>query len=1271
MEQFEPIAIVGIAGRFPLCRTLSDFWSAILDGRSLLTRYSLGELIAAGINSEIAQSSTYVPVYGALNAPLLFANERFGYSSAEATIINPQQRIFLELCWEALFDAGMELNANGVNVGVFAACSENTYRTSLMSEGSKFTTLSSQLQLDFGNEKDFVSLRVSYDLNLTGPSVSIGSACSSSLAAVHLACQSLHARDCAWALAGGVSVRHFSPQGYRYEDGGILAKDGNCRPFDSRASGTVFGDGGGVVLLQRLSDAQRDNSKIYGVIRGSALNNDGAAKVGFAAPSATAQVALIRQALERARLTPDQINYIEAHGTGTAIGDPIEAMGLSEVFSGQSRQICTVGSLKGNCGHLDSAAGIASLIKAVLISTHRTIPPLAGFQSLSPHIDFQGTRLRILYGSSEPHLDGTFRIGVSSFGMGGTNAHVILESYDSEKRAVPLGPRNTPAAIRHSFPRYHSRAAHPAACFQRRWVSIDDCLEGSKIGPIAVTVLIKHTEDRQSTCSIFQGSTAVCANSTLRKVPQELGKLLSKQPSARIRVIYIDASTSSDTISERLACFVEAFRESASWFHSVEFDLITTNAYEGKLADSGVCIPAGISGALEYPSVHFRSIDLSDSLSSEDILHLVSTDSPCGGSLLRYAQGRWLELRCEPVNLLGCSKINKESKGCFIVLGGFGEIGAFIADFLLEETNAYVVIASRRASMFTSYCDEIQGTPLVRRLFGHNGRLVQSFCNLLDYESIVTLIRGCEDQFGKILGVIHAAGVSGEESYQFVRDFVTVTAQDIIAPKVQGATYLQKALEHRTDVKCLLLSSLTSLLGGVGLAAYSSANFFLDRFCELRRAEGLPWTALGLDHWESTSGKERQEFGGIARSSERLDRQSLIPILETFIGSELPPHLFLATTSSSKRLEKSPTPKVSKPLPEAGLGDLELTISTIWSDVLGMPHVDNSSNFFELGGDSVAALDFLARVTEALNVSVSFADFFQSPTLESIQQIVHRKKATLSDVPPKTQSKLILTPKESELPILFLVHPHGGGALCYTDLAEDLRSTCSISAFQARGLTAGEPPRTSVQEMAQAYCDELRGDHSEGVPYFVGGYSAGGVIAFEMARCLSLRGQPPSGLILIDTASPARLRAESDYEVFDEITFLSEIFMGRISLHTAPIRNLSLEEQRRHVIKQWQMAGLVSQQFSVESLNPLRNTFFAHLRALLDYSPEPCQVPILHIRCAQQADARTLPNSNDNWSSLCTSDYQAMEVDCSHDQILLDPHRRHVARLIAQYISNF
>ncbi len=434
------IAVVGMSGRFPGAKNLHEFWNNIKNGIESIAHFSNETLIANGIAEDDVLDENYIKSKGHLEDVEYFDAAFFNYKNNEAVHLSPQARIFHECAWEALEDSGNVPGKFKGNIGVYAGASSSV-KWQLLTSAQQDTDVE-QFSSALLNDKDYLCTRLSYQFNLQGPSVTVNTACSTSLVAIHLACRSLIMGECQMALAGGVAVSIPLKSGYFYEKGMINSSDGHCKPFDINANGTVFGDGGGVVALKRLKDAIKDGDQIYAVIAGSAINNDGNAKVGFTAPSTNGQARLIKQTHALAKIDPSQISYLECHGTGTQLGDPIEIQALKSAFKDVGKSQCAIGSVKSNVGHLDAAAGVSGFIKAVLAIKNKLIPPTINYTKPNPQIDIENSPFYVNDTSkswetknNEPRI-----AGVSSFGIGGTNAHIILEEKETIDKSDEAPP---------------------------------------------------------------------------------------------------------------------------------------------------------------------------------------------------------------------------------------------------------------------------------------------------------------------------------------------------------------------------------------------------------------------------------------------------------------------------------------------------------------------------------------------------------------------------------------------------------------------------------------------------------------------------------------------------------------------------------------------------------------------------------------------------------------------------------------------------------------
>lgn len=431
------IAVIGMAGRFASFSNINEFWDGLIQNQESIKFYSKEELREAGVEQGLLENKNYIRTIGSvLESKKKFDAEFFGFTDDEALKLLPQARILLELSWQALEDAGCKIERNNESIGIYAGSSasniwENYFGLKAKNAFERFTD-------SLYVSKDMICSRISHSLNLTGPSVFINSMCSTSLVAIDMACKSLLNGQCSIALAGGIELNYLEKGGYVYHDGMITSSDGHCKAFDDKADGTINGEGGGIVALKCLDSAIKDGDYIYAVIKGGAVNNDGKQKIGFTAPSVKGQVDVIQKALSFSEVNPEEIDYVECHGTGTKLGDPIEISALTKAFSTTKKQYCGIGSVKTNIGHLNCAAGIAGFIKTVMILNKGIIPATLNYNTANPKIDFENSPFYVVNKNTELDKTRVNKACVSSFGISGTNAHIILEKFIDARKTRTL-----------------------------------------------------------------------------------------------------------------------------------------------------------------------------------------------------------------------------------------------------------------------------------------------------------------------------------------------------------------------------------------------------------------------------------------------------------------------------------------------------------------------------------------------------------------------------------------------------------------------------------------------------------------------------------------------------------------------------------------------------------------------------------------------------------------------------------------------------------------
>src|SRR5262245_7873474 len=522
------VAIIGMACRFPGANSVGAFWANLCGGVESIRFFSDAELLAAGVDAALLREPGYVKAAPVLEGADAFDAAFFEYSPREAVLMDPQHRLFLEVAREAFDDAGYHPESYEGVAGVFAG--GGGIVTSYLIAHPGHPALAGQTASipHIGNDKDFLATRVSYKLNLTGPSITVQTACSTSLVAVHLACQSLSAGECDVVLAGAATVRTPQVSGYLAEKGNVHSLDGRCRPFDAAGTGTIFGSGVAAVLLKRLPDAIADGDHVYAVIKGTAVNNDGGRKVSYTAPSVHGQARAMVEALALADVSPDTIQYVECHATGTVVGDPLEIQALTRAFrTGTDRTgFCAVGSVKGNIGHPEQAAGLAGLIKTALALQHRQIPPTLHLVTPNPSIDFAQSPFYVTTVARGWPTGGTpRRAAVNSLGIGGTNAFAILEEAPEPAPETPPTDR-----LAHVF----TLSAKSPAALSLYAARMGDFLTGHPDAPIEAVCYTSNVSRSQLPYRL-----AVTSGSVL-EVADQMRDVAERQPADRPSAVNAD-----------------------------------------------------------------------------------------------------------------------------------------------------------------------------------------------------------------------------------------------------------------------------------------------------------------------------------------------------------------------------------------------------------------------------------------------------------------------------------------------------------------------------------------------------------------------------------------------------------------------------------------------------------------------------------------------------------------------------------------------------------
>ena len=1160
-EQREEIVIIGMAGRFPGARNIDEFWGNLRHGVESITSFTPEELAASGVDLDVLKDPTYVNATGYLEDADSFDASFFGISPREAEIMDPQHRIFLECAWAAIEHAGYDPDKYDGLIGVFGGVAANTYFINnvsvyrdLINSGDIYTAM-------LGSEKDFSATRVSYKLNLKGPSINVQSACSTSGVAVHLACQSLLNGECDMALAGGARVRVPLKGGYFCVEGGIGSPDGHCRAFDEKAQGIAYGSGVGMIVLKRLTDAVRDGDCIHALIKGSAINNDGSAKVGFTAPSIQGQAAVIEEALAMAEIDADTVGYVEAHGTGTALGDPVEIAALTKAFRKTTDRIdfCPIGSVKTNIGHLDAGAGVVGVIKTVLALKHKQLPPSLNFKKPNPQIGFENSPFYVNDELSEWKADGNpRRAGVSSFGLGGTNAHIVLEEAPEIESSGVSRPRQllvlsakTKSALDRAAKNLHAHLAqHPD-------INIADVAHTLKIGRKAfgqrcflvckdardaAEAFVRPQADRVETGQLeptdpavafmFPGQASQYVNMGLnlyehepvfRQEIDQCAEILEPLLGRDLRgVLYAEEHDSKAAELLENTCFTQPA------MFTIEYAL-------ARLWENWGVRPAAMIG---HSVGEYVAACLAGVFSLEHALMLVATrgrmmqELPRGTMLSVHLPAAQLEPGLSPE--ISIAAVNGPS---LCVASGPIEPVAALQRRLEDEK----VICRR---LHTSHAFH---SPMMDSMIEPFAQQVRSLALSPPSIPFISTVTGTwitpEQATDPVYWGRHLrATVRFADGIQNLLEEPGRVLLEVGPRKTSTFLALQQAKDQRQPVISSLSDSATdhtewtSILSALGKLWLVGVDIDWTTFYaqEKRHRVSLPTYPFERRRYWIRAEKQVHDYVSIAESSSKQ--------LETVAHSK--------PTHPDKKMGNA------YDVPDS---DIEQTLANIWQDVLGVEKVSVHDDFFDLGGDSLIALRLFGQIEKIFGKRIPLATLYEATTVEQLADILRKEEWTAP-----WDSLIQIQAGDSRRP-LFLVHGAGGNVLIYRDLARHLGPDQPVHGLQAQGLDGGRPFHTRVEDMASSYLREMQRIQPEG-PYLLGGFCLGGTVALEIAQQLRELGQEVALLALMETYNFSNM---SDKSLLDKVYYCIQRveFHLRNFLLLAPKHKLTFIKEKGKIAK--------------------------------------------------------------------------------------------------------
>jgi phthiocerol/phenolphthiocerol synthesis type-I polyketide synthase E len=1269
------IAIIGMAGRFPGAQTPDELWHNICRGMESIAFLSDDEMDPS-IDTALLKKLDYIRARGLFADIDTFDITFFGMTPREAEIMDPQQRKFMEISWEALEHAGYAPDRYAGLIGVFAGTSFNSYFVNHVLTNPAVVETVGMHQAELANAPDYVASRISFKFNLRGPSVSVYTGCSTSLVAVCHACDSLLSYQSDMAIAGGIHIPCPPRSGYLYQVGEMFSSDGHTRPFDARAQGTVFSCGAGAIVLKRLDEAVRERDCIYAIIRGTAVNNDGSDKISFTAPSVLGQSEVIAMAQAASGCDPDNITYVEAHGTGTLLGDPIEVEALTRAFRAKTarKNFCALGSIKANIGHLDAAAGVAGLIKAALALHYKMLPPSINFERPNPKIDLENSPFYINRQLTPWRCNGhRLQAGVSSFGVGGTNAHVILEeappqapgSDPGQWHLLPLSARTAPAL--------QMAIAQMAEFLQNR----PDC----NLADVAYTL--------QTGRSCFNHRVAAVCRDTV-EAPDTL-----KNPESR------GIFFSSDALADRDVVFM--FSGQGSQYPNMGRDLYA----------SEICFRREIDRCAEILIRHL-SLDLRTVLypepdaieQSAELLRQTFITQPALFAM-EYALAKlWMSWGIRPSVVVGHS-IGEYVAACLSgivtlddalnIVAARGRLiqecaaGAMLAVFMPEPE----VLALIDEGLFLSVINgpalcvlsgthaaiqQLEETLAVRGISGrrlqtshafHSPMMQPALAGFAEHLRQFSLSPPQIPVISNVTGRVLSASEATDPSYWCNHLISTVRFSDCLV------TILQKPRRVLLEVgpgNSLATLALQHPAAGDGHIILSSARHphedISDRAC-LLRALGRLWLAgIGPDwHTLHASGQRCR----IALPTYPFERKRYwIPPGTSACGNQSVAHSgaaepFPSESNSAQRTNQRDVAGVQE--------TVEAVLAHVLKKMLGYKHVSIHDNFFELGGNSLMAVRLFAQIERRYAKRLPLATLYEAPTIKQLADIINRETYEAS------WNSLVVIQPNGQRPPFFWMHAEGGNVLECQTLAKLLGNDQPFYGLQAQGLEGTEVVAPSIIEMAAHNIREIKTVQQSG-PYYLGGYCLGGLVAFEMAQQLQNAGEDVAFLVLISTSTGDHLRSLKPglhisrllwYKILDRI----ELEMDNISFMTAKAKFLYMLDRTIRILN--------AIQFKLEHVLDL---LFAHLQieyrwhsrayilhksvdlsddSYMSYRPKPLENELYLFRVSKKRHELTVDPVL-GWEGLAVKGLHVFEVHGFHKNIMKEPNVRGVARILKKLL---
>ncbi len=1194
------VAVIGMAGRFPGARNLDEFWENLKNGIDAVSFFSDKELDETGVSPVLLKNPNYVKAKSSLDDIEYFDASFFDYTPREAAVMDPQMRIFHECAFHALEDAGYDPYSFEKLIGCYAGASVNFYWQVLafLSAERDGGGLFEARQL---SDKEYLCTRLAHKLNLRGPAVSLQSACSTSLVAIHMACQGLISGECDLALAGGVSIPNLRKEGYLYKEGMIFSPDGHCRAFDARSVGAVYGNGVGAVVLKRLEEAAADSDHIYAVIKGSFINNDGINRGGFTAPSTEGQAAVIRTALQVAEVEPESIGYVEAHGTGTVLGDPIEVEGLKLAFGTGKKAFCAIGTVKTNVGHLNIAAGVAGFIKTVLALKHGLIPPSLHFEIPNPVIDFEhspvyvNTKLSPWQNDRYPR-----RAGVSSFGIGGTNAHLVLEEWPGSASSISR-TRGRPCHL-------ILVSANSAPALERATGNLAEYLKKNRRLPLA-DVSYTLTVGRRW---LAHRRMLVChdADEAIEKLScPDSGKVHSFcAKDQRKPVIFMFAGLGSQYVNMGKDLYLEEplFQEEMDRC----FDILKPLGYDIK----GVLYPdlAQPTGKAEIDRFEIAQLVVFAFEYALAKLLMKWGITPC--AMIGYSFGEYtaactagvLSL-ADALKMIICRGrlIEKIRPGIMLsvpltreellpFLGNYPELSLAIDNgpsCIVAGADEVVNAFEKEMKKNRQICMRLQGTRALHSKM--MAPILREFGETIARE--ITLNQPRIPYISNVTGRWLNSADLAEPAYWAKHLSETVRFSDGIRELMNLESSVFVEIGPGRDLSTLLVRYLEDKPGSktINLVRPQEQNLS-DTYVLLNRIGRLRLWGVQIDWAQFFSGEKRCRVSLPPYPFERrpfpigggLNEKLAALLSQPSLTDERSQQFAGGVLDESVLAERFEEPPISEPIisrrPDleteyTGPGnDIEQRMTHIWAHFFGFERIGIDDDFFELGGDSLKALIVITKIHKEMQVELAVNEFFKRPTIRKLallmadkgrgkQQLLNQLGGIAGPAVKLKQPGIDSAEIERDLkkyvqqPVtllsdatdndtlprkkLFCFPPALAFGIAYKKLSLEM-SDYSLYSFNF----------LEDDDRLKRYVEIITGCQPVG-PYLLFGFSAAGRLTFEVAKALENHGFQVADIILVDTFRPGQDMAgevpAGDYNHIEKyledlgVGFLKEEILGK------------------------------------------------------------------------------------------------------------------------------